>query len=224
MSSSASNISSREGYALWADTWDSTPSPIVALEHRHLLPWIESLTHRLCVDVGCGTGRWTAQLGGLGFDASPEMLAVAANKPGLRGRLAAADAVALPIAGGTARLVLCCLTLAHIRERDAAMGELVRIIAPGGTLIITDFHAAGAARGWKRTFRHDGQLYELENHPYTLDDLRRTAEGLGLRLEDFVDATIGESEREIFHRAGRPELFNAATETPSVLLTRWTRP
>lgn len=224
MSSSVFKVSAREGYALWADTWDSTPSPIVALERRHLLPWIEKLAMRRCVDLGCGTGRWTAELGALGFDASREMLAVAANKPGLRGRLATADAVALPIATGAARFVLCCLTLAHIREREAGVRELVRILADGGTLIITDFHAAGAARGWKRTFRRNGQLYELENFPYTVDELQRSAEALGLRLEEFVDATIGEPEREIFHRAGRPELFNPATETPSVLLTRWTRP
>ena len=221
MSSSASSISAREGYALWADTWDATPSPIVALERRHLLPWIEKLDLRCCVDVGCGTGRWAAELGALGFDASREMLAVASKKPGLRGRIAAADAIALPIASGAARSVLCCLTLAHIRQRDAALRELGRTLATGGTLIITDFHAAGAARGWKRTFRHNGDLYELENYPYTLAELRSGAEPLGLKLEEFVDATIGEPEREIFQRAGRPELFEAATETPSVLLTRW---
>ena len=33
-------VSAREGYALWAETWDATPSPIVALEHRALLPWL----------------------------------------------------------------------------------------------------------------------------------------------------------------------------------------
>jgi hypothetical protein len=53
-------VSSSEGYALWAVTWDSTPSPIVALEHRTLLPWIENLHPRRTIDVGCGTGRWTA--------------------------------------------------------------------------------------------------------------------------------------------------------------------
>ena len=223
MSSSASSISAREGYALWAETWDATPSPIVALERRHLLPWLRRLTELPCVDIGCGTGRWAAELGALGFDLSNEMLARAAKKPGLAGRLAAADGVALPIATGAAQSALCCLTLAHIRRRDATVSELTRILAPGGALIITDFHAAGAARGWKRTFRYNGVLYELENYPYTLDELRSTAEPLGLVLHESVDAVIGEPEREIFARAGRLELFHPATETPSVLLTRWAR-
>ncbi len=93
-------ITAAEGYRLWADTWDTTPSPIAALEHRALLPWLESCQPRRAIDVGCGTGRWTARLSAIGIDASPAMLAVAAHKPGLRGRLAVADATALPIASG----------------------------------------------------------------------------------------------------------------------------
>ena len=141
----AIRVSAREGYALWADTWDATPSPMVALEQRALLPWIARLHPRRAIDVGSGTGRWTARLSAIGVDASPAMLAVAAGKPGLRGRLAAADATALPIASGPADLVLCALTLGCIRDQADAMHEFARILAPGGTLLLTDFHPAAAA-------------------------------------------------------------------------------
>ena len=40
-----SRVSAVAGYELWADTWDATPSPIVALEHRLLLPWIDIVVH-----------------------------------------------------------------------------------------------------------------------------------------------------------------------------------
>ena len=217
----AIRVSAREGYALWADTWDATPSPIVALEQRALLPWIARLHPRRAIDVGSGTGRWTARLSAIGVDASPAMLAVAAGKPGLRGRLAAADATALPIASGAADLVLCALTLGHIRDQAAAMHEFARILAPGGTLLLTDFHPAAAAHGWRRTFRRDGRVYELENHAYTVDRLRDDAKGL--ELAECAEATIGEPERELFDTAGKPELFEAACRTPAVLLTRWVR-
>ena len=217
----AIHVSAREGYALWADTWDATPSPIVALEQRALLRWIAYLHPRRAIDVGCGTGRWTARLSAIGVDASAAMLAVAAGKPGLRGRLAAADATALPIASGAADLVLCALTLGHIGDQAAAMREFARILAPGGTLLLTDFHPAAAALGWRRTFRRDGRVYELENHAYTVDRLRDA--GKGLELAEWAEATIGEAERELFDRAGKPELFAAAGSTPAVLLTRWVR-
>jgi len=215
------HISAADAYALWAPTWDSTPSPIVALEHRALLPWIEHLHPRRAVDVGCGTGRWTSRLAAIGIDISPAMLAAAAEKPGLRGRLLAADATALPLRTASADLVLCTLTLGHVRIPLAALHELSRVLEPGGTLILTDFHPGAAAQGWRRTFRAAGQTYEIENHPYTLEQLRSGAVGLALR--QWAEATIGEPEREIFERAGRFELFEAASRTPAVLLTRWSR-
>jgi malonyl-CoA O-methyltransferase len=213
-------VSAARGYELWADTWDATPSPIAALEYRALLPWIAPLTPRRAVDVGCGTGRWTSQLSAIGIDASPAMLAIAAGK-GLRGRLAVGDATALPVATSAADLVLCALTFGHIRDQAGAMREFARVLGPGGTLILTDFHPAAAARGWRRTFRRDGETYEIENHPYTVAQLSEMAHQLTLvRVEE---ATIGESERELFERAGRPELFAAACGVRAVLLTQWVR-
>jgi malonyl-CoA O-methyltransferase len=217
----AIHVSAREGYALWAETWDATPSPIVALEHRALLPWILPLHPRRAIDVGCGTGRWTERLSAIGVDASPAMLAIAAGKPGLRGRLAVADATALPIASASADLVLCALTLGHIPDQGAAMREFSRVLTPGGTLLLTDFHPAAAALGWRRTFRRNGRVYELENHAYTVEGLRDTA--AGLELAECAEATIGEPERDLFNIAGKPELFAAACRAPAVLLTRWMR-
>jgi malonyl-CoA O-methyltransferase len=214
------SVSAVEGYQLWAETWDATPSPIVALEQRALLPWIDSLAPGRTIDLGCGTGRWTARLGAIGVDASAAMLAVAAQK-GLRGRLAVGDAAALPVAGGSADVVLCALTFGHIRDQAGALREFARVLRPGGNLILSDFHPAAAARGWRRTFRCAGEVYELENHPYTVAKLCEMARGLALC--DVVEAGIGEPERELFYRAGRPELFAAACATPAVLLTRWVR-
>jgi malonyl-CoA O-methyltransferase len=214
-------VSAAEGYRLWADTWDDTPSPIAALEHRALLPWLDAAAPGRAIDVGCGTGRWTSRLSAIGVDASLSMLAVAAGKPGLRGRLAVGQAAALPVASGVADFVLCALTFGHIRDQAGAMREFARVLRPGGTLILSDFHPHAAARGWRRTFRHHGQIYELENYPYTVPDLG--AMSRDLRLECLSEASIGEPERELFHRAGRPELFEAACAMPGVLLTRWVR-
>jgi ubiquinone/menaquinone biosynthesis C-methylase UbiE len=213
-------VTAAEGYRLWADTWDTTPSPIAALEHRALLPWVEACRPRRAIDVGCGTGRWTARLSAIGIDASAAMLAVAARK-GLCGRLALGDAGALPIATGAADLVLCALTFGHIRDQAGAMREFSRVLKPGGILILTDFHPDAAARGWRRTFQRSGQTYEIENHPYTVPQLCEMAPALTLtRMEE---ASIGEPERELFDRAGRPDLFAAACATPAVLLTQWVR-
>jgi malonyl-CoA O-methyltransferase len=217
----AIQVNARAGYRLWAATWDTTPSPIVAVESRTLLPWVEALDPRRAIDVGCGTGRWTSRLGAIGLDASEEMVARAAQKPGMRGRLAVSDASALPVAGGAADLVLCALTLGHIADPLPAMREFARVLAPGGTLLLSDFHPDAAARGWRRTFRHDGQVYELENHAHTVEQLRAATGELA--LADSAEGSIGPEERALFDAAGRPELYDEAFAIPVVLATRWKR-
>jgi SAM-dependent methyltransferase len=219
----AVRMGAREAYALWASTWDDSASPILALETRYVANWLDPLRGRRAIDIGCGAGRWTANLNALGFDASPEMLRLAAAKPGLHGRLAVASAESLPVATAAAGLAVCALTLAHVREWSAAFRELARILQPGGVLILTDFHSSAAERGWRRTFRRDGALYEVEHFPYRLDDLTRLASELGLQLDESLEAAFGEPERAVFARAGRPDLFIAAAGVPAVLLTRWTR-
>jgi len=102
-----------------------------------------------------------------------------------------------------------------------AMCELSRVLTPGGTLILTDFHPGAAAHGWRRTFKHDGRVYELENHLYSVRELQGAAPEL--RLVEAVDAAFDLPERDLFVRAGRAALFDAVRAVPAVLLTRWTR-
>jgi ubiquinone/menaquinone biosynthesis C-methylase UbiE len=217
----AVSLSARHGYALWAETWDVSGSPVVGLEERYLAPWLVGLRPRRAIDIGCGTGRWTTRLGAIGVDPSIEMLAVARRKPGMAGRLVAGDAASIPIASGAADLVLCTLTLGHVADWARAMRELARVVAPGGTLILTDFHPDAAAHGWRRTFRHEEHVYELENYPYTVAELQNATDGL--TLQERIDARFGPAERELFDAAGRADLFEAACAIPAVLLTLWTR-
>ena len=213
-------VSAREGYALWAGEWDASGSPVVALEERMIAPWIAELSPRRAIDVGCGTGRWTERLGAIGVDSSQEMIAVAARK-GLRGKLAVADAPALPLASGSADVAMCTLTLGHIREWQWAIRELARVLSPRGRLILTDFHPEAASWGWRRTFRHGGSVYELETYRYTVRDLQATAPEL--ILDNCIEAAFGTPERAVFEAAGRLDLFEAARGRPAVLATRWTR-
>jgi len=149
------------------------------------------------------------------------MLACASEKVGLRGRLAVADAGALPVASGVVDVVVCALTLGHLADPAPALREFARVLVSGGRLLLSDFHPAGAARGWRRTFRHKGQIYELENHAHTLEQLRAAV--CDLELADCVESSIGEEERALFDEAGRPELYEEACTTPAVLATRWMR-
>lgn len=95
------------------------------------------------VDVGCGTGAnlaWLAErtqssrLIGLEPDAHALELA---SQRGLCVCLLRADASRLPLATACAALIVCCDVLEHIDDDSAACRELFRVLAPGGTLVVT---------------------------------------------------------------------------------------
>lgn len=103
---------------------------------------------RLHVDLGTGTGsvlRTFAHLAkqAIGIDASREMLAIArANleREGLRHvQIRHGDIYALPFANGAADFVTIHQVLHYLDDPGRALVEAVRILKPGGRLLVVDF-------------------------------------------------------------------------------------
>jgi SAM-dependent methyltransferase len=93
-------------------------------------------------DVGCGNGRYLAELARrghtgpvLGVDMSPGMLLAARNQAPAAGLLVA-DAMALPVRDAAAGLTLAMHMLYHVPEPEHAVRELRRITRPGGQVIV----------------------------------------------------------------------------------------
>jgi ubiquinone/menaquinone biosynthesis C-methylase UbiE len=96
------------------------------------------------LDVGCGPGNFTrafARASGdglvVGLDASRPMLEQAvreANPPNVR--YVRGDAAALPFPDATFDAVCCFAALYFIERPLAAIGEIVRVLAPGGRVAL----------------------------------------------------------------------------------------
>ncbi|MGC9455190.1 MAG: class I SAM-dependent methyltransferase [Phycisphaerae bacterium] len=92
------------------------------------------------LDVGCGTGHWSAFFDDMGYrvtgiDASPEMVEVAASVvPECTFRVA--DAYDLPFDDGTFDVVAMMATLEFLPDQAAAVGEMARCAGEGGRLLV----------------------------------------------------------------------------------------
>ena len=100
-------------------------------------------------DIGCGTGRLEPYLAakGLapwGIDLSPEMIRVA-RRDHTAHRFDVADLRELPFEGASLVGVVCWYSLIFLApaDRQAAFGELYRVVKPGGYLV-TAFKAGSS--------------------------------------------------------------------------------
>lgn len=90
------------------------------------------------LDCSCGTGMTLSDLPErvhFGADLASEALRFA-QKRGLR-RLVRADLTRLPLSNGCLDLLTCLDTLEHIPDDCAALGEVARVLRPGGYALFT---------------------------------------------------------------------------------------
>jgi ubiquinone/menaquinone biosynthesis C-methylase UbiE len=108
------------------------------------------------LDVGSGTGQLAVELarrvvpGGSveGVDPAEEMVAEAAKvtKPlGLPVRFQVGSAQRLPVGANAVDAVTCTLAVHHIADSDRllAVQEMLRVLRPGGQLLIADLQSPG---------------------------------------------------------------------------------
>jgi SAM-dependent methyltransferase len=143
-------------------------------------------------DVGCGPGRLTGHLHGIGLDAfgidlSPGMIDVARrDHPDLRFEVGSMTALDLP--DGSLTGVLAWFSLIHVPDGDvpAVFAEFHRVLRPGGVVLV-GFHAG------------DGSTLKTEGyggHPMNVRVHRRTP----ARVTPWLAAAGFTVEAELRHR------------------------
>ena len=137
-------ITSGEVYSSWAESYDAPgTNQLVEIEQPVVQSILDGLPAGVALDAACGTGRHSAYLGArghavIGVDSSPEMLERA------RARVPAAefqqgDLHALPLPDEHVDLVVCGLALMHVPELVPVLREFVRVLRPGGHLVLSDW-------------------------------------------------------------------------------------
>lgn len=180
----------REAYARWAPAYPrAADNEMMRLDERAVFGLLPDLAGRTVLDVGCGTGRYRQPLASrgarrvVGLDPEPAMLTDAGGAP-----VACAALPSLPVASGAFDVVLCALVVGHLPDLRSALGELARVLRPGGTLVYTDVHPDGAALGWRRTFRAgDGHEYAVRHVVHARDAHLAACAAAGLAVEALVE-------------------------------------
>jgi ubiquinone/menaquinone biosynthesis C-methylase UbiE len=111
------------------------------------------------LDIGCGTGRLLRQARQqyphadlVGVDLAWQMLCAAARATptGLGIRYVRGAAERLPFADHTFDLVLATMSLRHWADPAAGIGEIGRMLTPGGVLVVADMFESSSWRPARR--------------------------------------------------------------------------
>lgn len=144
------------------------------------------------VDLGCGPGFLGIDLGRLrplariiGVDPSVEMLAIARVNAAAAGILnyeaRQGRAEELPLESISANLVISQSSFHEWEDPRRGLEEIHRVLAPGGSLIVTDYNIAWLST-WKRNLL--GRLHPLHMFRFGFDDVAAMARSAGLeRIE-----------------------------------------
>jgi ubiquinone/menaquinone biosynthesis C-methylase UbiE len=181
------------------DRWTAAERGLYYEGYDHLLELVsvrcQAKAGDAALDIGTGTGSLALRLAQhrgcriVGLDPSPGMIAAARRKAADRDWLdvsfeaAEAPFLAIPYPDGAFDAVVSTLAFHHVHERDkpAALGEMARVLRPGGCLSIGD-----------SMFRNRADLdaalerwpHELENEYFAyLDTLPAMFEAAGLGFQ-----------------------------------------
>jgi SAM-dependent methyltransferase len=113
-------------------------------EHFARYLWASSLAAgRRALDAGCGVGYGTRMLaaGGateaVGIDIGEAVVEAARGQGGEEAAFVQGDVHDLPFDDGTFGLVVCFEVIEHVEGRDDVIGELVRVLADDGLLVLS---------------------------------------------------------------------------------------
>lgn len=174
----------RQGYDLWAESYDATPNPIVAMDARHTVRLLAPRQGERVLDAGCGTGRNlqpVRQAGGeaVGLDFSYGMLRVARRKYPRVPLLQADLQKPFPLKSACFDAVLCALIGEHLGDLPAVFRETFKVLKSGGRFIFSVYHPELALAGKEANFQSDDTEYRLGAFRHTVDDYLNLLEDTG---------------------------------------------
>lgn len=123
------------------------------------------------VDIGCGEGRFVRMLArhglvGTGIDPTHALITAARERDG-EGDYRTARAEQLPLADAAVDLAIFYLSLCDIADLDAALSEAVRVLRPGGRVLIANLSSINTAGAWVKDDEGRALHYAIDDYMLT---------------------------------------------------------
>jgi ubiquinone/menaquinone biosynthesis C-methylase UbiE len=200
-------VSLQEGYRRWAAQYDQEDNALIVVEEQLAIPLLATIQATSILDLGTGTGRYAIRLATAGanvvaLDHSEAMLSVAqqaADRAGVRIQFLRHDLrMGIPLELNSFDLAIAALVLCHMESLDHVAEEAYRLLRPGGYLLITDFHPAVIAAGWRTQFTDSDGTYLLPTVSRTGNHYLTALRDAGFSIQTVREALVGDAPEGAF--------------------------
>jgi ubiquinone/menaquinone biosynthesis C-methylase UbiE len=212
-------------YEQWAPLYPPVAhNPLMRAEQEAMLAYWPMVEGRRALDLACGSGRYSRLLAEkraadiVAVDFCAPMLAqVSAVKR------VCASMMQLPFAGEIFDVVISGLALGHATSLQAWMAEASRVLAPGGTLLYSDFHPEAARAGLPRSFKDlNNRTWTVPHSRHELSTQTEAAAAANLTVEIVHEVRVGIELHEAFSNSD--DFYGRWHGLPIVLIVRATKP
>lgn len=212
-------------YDKWAAGYDVQDGNLVLdLDNKLFAEMMASyeIKDKTILDVGCGTGRHWHKIYEqhprrlIGYDISKRMLDRLREKfPQAEIYHSRKDSFS-ELSPSSCDCIISTLALAHIPAVDTVLKEWNRVLKPGGSIFITDYHPDSLAKGGRRTFNEGNKTIAVRSYVYPVTLLRKLAGQLEWTECRFIQNDIDETTRSYYLQKNALHLFEKFKGTPLV--------
>jgi ubiquinone/menaquinone biosynthesis C-methylase UbiE len=214
-----------KAYNRWARSYDNQPHNLMLpMDDALFLSFLDTvnLKNKNILDVGCGTGRlWKKimqkeprQL--VGYDVSTAMLAqLKAKFPGAIIYLSSGNRLN-HTADNTVDVLISTLTIAHIKDAEAALSEWNRVLQHGADIYFSDYHPAILGKGGKRTFADGDKTISIKNYIHTIEKIQSIASKLNWKPVKLTEKKIDETVKNFYEKQGALDVYEKYKGLPVI--------
>jgi malonyl-CoA O-methyltransferase len=185
----------QEAYNDWSEQYDSDDNATRDLDQTVLMRCLHGRRFESIVEIGCGTGKNTLFLAGIGrtlhaLDFSEGMIARAREKcrelPHVTFSIADITRP-WPCADHCADLATCNLVLEHVEKLDRVFAEASRVLVKGGTFLLSELHPFRQYAGGAANFSNDGKATRIQAHTHHISEFLDAGRNAGFALKRFQE-------------------------------------
>jgi ubiquinone/menaquinone biosynthesis C-methylase UbiE len=219
------NQTARVAYNTWAPDYDNQPGNLMlALDEEVFTGLLNGINvkNKIVADIGCGTGRHWKKLSDkspkkiIGFDVSEGMLKMLKQKFPVAETYLLINDELKQLGNESCDIIISTLTIAHIKNVEAAVSEWNRVLKPGGCIIVTDYHPFVLAKGGKRTFTHNNKTIAVTNYVHTIENIKSIAEQLHLHTLRLIEKIIDDSAKPYYEKQNALDVFEKWKGSPII--------